>query len=98
MITQYVTNNTQQAIAFKAYLRAPGVGHQSRALGSLAPGEMAVRSFRIHDGAALLAGKQVRVGVTESGGVAQLNKVIEIPGALRDSGGLDGAAAEARRD
>ncbi|MHC4109337.1 MAG: hypothetical protein ACYSTY_14770 [Planctomycetota bacterium] len=94
VITQYVTNNTQQGIAFDAYLRAPDVRHQRRALGSLAPGETAVRSFPILDGVALLAGKQIHVGVTERGGVAQLNKVIEIPGALREKAEISAAAAE----
>ena len=35
--------------------------------------------FRITDGARLLAGKEIRVGVVERGGNARLNKVLYIP-------------------
>jgi hypothetical protein len=48
-------------------------------IADLAPGQTATRTFRIDGGAALLAGKQLRIGVAERGGIARLNQVIQIP-------------------
>ncbi len=79
IVTQYVTNNTAEVVNLNVYLLGAGVGRKRRVLPPLAPGETAVRSFRLPDGAAKLSGKQVRIGISQRNGSGQLNKVIRIP-------------------
>ena len=79
IVTQSVTNNTAEVVHLNVYLLGEGVGRKSRAIPPLAPGETAVRSFRLPDGAAKLAGKQLRIGISERNGSGQLNRAIKIP-------------------
>lgn len=79
IITQYVTNRGDRAVSLDTFLRAPGVGQNRRVISSLEPDTTAAKTFNIPDGAALLAGRSVRLGVADRDGVAQLNHQLEIP-------------------
>ena len=78
-ITMYVTNTSDRAVSFDGYLSAPEISRQRRPIATLAPNRTAVKFFRIPDGATLLAGKPVRVGIVERGGNARLNHILNIP-------------------
>ncbi len=78
-ITMYVTNTSDRALSFDGYLSAPEISRQRRPIATLAPNRTAVKIFRIPDGAALLAGKSVRIGIVERGGNARLNHILNIP-------------------
>jgi hypothetical protein len=78
LVTQTVINNGDSPIVLYAYVSAPGLSRQRRPIGTLPPGQKAVRTFRLSDGARLLAGKRIRVGVIDGDG-ARLNRVMAIP-------------------
>lgn len=78
-ITQYVTNTGNQPISLDGYISAPQMPRQRRNIATLAPNRTSVKVFRIKDGARLLAGKEIRVGVIERGGNARLNQILYIP-------------------
>jgi hypothetical protein len=46
---------------------------------ALDPGATIVSRFHLPDGVAALAGRSVRLGLTERDGIAQLNRIVEIP-------------------
>ena len=50
-----------------------------RDIAALDPGQTAVRTSRIERGVELLAGRSVRLGVSERDGIARLNQLLEIP-------------------
>ncbi|MDY7107473.1 MAG: hypothetical protein SYC29_02445 [Planctomycetota bacterium] len=79
IITQYVTNRGERPVNLDAFLRAPGVGQNRRVIAALEPDTTAVKTFNIPDGAARLAGRLVRLSVADRDGVAQLNRLLEIP-------------------
>jgi hypothetical protein len=78
LVSAAVTNKGEQRSTLDVYLMAEGVGQNRRTIAGLGPGETAVRTFRIHQGAALLAGQQIRVGVAERDGLTRLNQVLTI--------------------
>ena len=63
VITQSVTNTGSSTVNLTAYVSAPGLSRQRRSIGGLQRGQTATRTFRLPDGAALLAGRQVRIGI-----------------------------------
>ncbi|MCH8315541.1 MAG: hypothetical protein IIA64_06165 [Planctomycetes bacterium] len=79
IVMLYLTNTGDRALTFDGYLSAPEMSRQRRPIATLSPGRTAVKIFRITDGARLLAGKQVRVGIVERGGNARLNRILDIP-------------------
>jgi hypothetical protein len=79
VITQQVTNTGDGPVNLDVYVSAAEVSRQRRAIGALGPNQTAVRTFRVPGGAHLLAGKRVRVGVTERDGTARLNRFLDIP-------------------
>ncbi|MHC4083096.1 MAG: hypothetical protein ACYSU2_17435, partial [Planctomycetota bacterium] len=79
IVTQTVTNNGPDPVVLYAYVSAPGMSRQRRPIGTLPPGQQTVRTFRLADGARLLAGKRIRVGVIDGDG-ARLNRIMAIPG------------------
>ncbi len=79
IIAQYVTNTGDRPMSLSAFVSGPGIARQRRTIGALDPAQSAVRTFRLDDGARILAGRQVRVGLTEEGGTARINRVLEIP-------------------
>jgi hypothetical protein len=85
VITQYVTNRGDRPVSLDAFLRAPGVGQNRRVITTLEPDTTAVKTFHIPDGAALLAGRSVRLGVADRDGVAQLNHLLDIPDLVGDT-------------
>lgn len=78
VLTQAVTNRGQQPMNLELYVLAPGISQHRRVIPGLPAGDTAVRSFRIPGGAAILAGKQVRVGVSERDGNTRLNRLLTI--------------------
>ncbi|MHC4217901.1 MAG: hypothetical protein ACYSU7_05530, partial [Planctomycetota bacterium] len=79
IVTQTITNNGRGPAVLYAYVSAPGLSRQRHAIGTLPPGEKTVRTFRLPDGARLLSGRRIRVGVIDGDG-ARLNRIMEIPG------------------
>ncbi len=78
VIDQSITNTTDQALSLVAYVTAPDIGRLQQAIGTLPPGQTALRSFRLRGGARILPGRDVRLGVIEQSG-ARLNRSLEIP-------------------
>ncbi|MHC4785811.1 MAG: hypothetical protein ACYTE6_07575, partial [Planctomycetota bacterium] len=69
IVTQTITNNGPRPVALYAYVSAPGMSRQRHPVGNLTPGQKTVQTFRLPDGARLLAGKRIRVGVIDDDGV-----------------------------
>jgi hypothetical protein len=78
IVTQSITNNGPRPVVLHAYVSAPGLSRQHRPIGTLPPGRKTMRTFRLPDGARLLAGKRIRVGVIDGDG-ARLNRIMQIP-------------------
>jgi len=78
-ITQYVTNTGTQPISLDGYMSAPQMPRKRNNFATLQPNRTSVKVFKVHNGAKLLAGKEIRVGVIERGGNARLNKILYIP-------------------
>ncbi len=78
VIDQSITNTTDQSLSLVAYVTAPDIGRLQQAIGTLHPGQTALRSFRLRDGARILPGRNVRLGVIEQSG-ARLNRSLAIP-------------------
>ncbi|HRP63257.1 MAG TPA: hypothetical protein PK400_08195 [Phycisphaerales bacterium] len=82
IITQYITNKGSHPVSAEAFLLAPpeaNVRQQRRIVAGLEPGELAIRLFQIPDGARLLAGSSLRLGVTDRSGQGRLNYLLRIP-------------------
>ena len=79
IITESITNTGNSGVTLTAFVSAPGISRQRRLIGGLQPGQTATRTFRLTDGARLLPGRRVRVGVITQDG-ARLNRILEIPG------------------
>jgi hypothetical protein len=79
VITQIVTNRGDRAMNLDAFVHAPGTGQKRRIIAALQPGATITRAFPIRDGAARLSGRRIRYGVSERDGVAQLNRMLELP-------------------
>jgi hypothetical protein len=77
LIDQSVTNTGNQPLTLTAYVSAPGMSRQRRSMGRLQPNQTATRTFRLRDGATMLAGRTVRLGVIDASG-ARLNRALEI--------------------
>ena len=78
IITESVTNTGNSSVNLSAFVSAPGLSRQRRSIGGLEPGQTATRTFRLADGARLLPGRRVRIGIITQDG-ARLNRVLEIP-------------------
>ncbi|MHC4209573.1 MAG: hypothetical protein ACYSWT_07645 [Planctomycetota bacterium] len=89
IVTQTITNNGPRPVALYAYVSAPGMSRQRHPVGNLTPGQKTVQTFRLPDGARLLAGKRIRVGVIDDDGV-RLNRIMAIP-SLTEVVGADGS-------
>lgn len=82
IITQYITNKGTHPVSAEAFLLAPpeaNVRQQRRIVAGLEPGELAIRLFQVPDGARLLAGSSLRLGVTDRSGQGRLNYLLRIP-------------------
>ena len=78
IITESVTNTGNSGVTLTAFVSAPGLSRQRRSIGSLQPGQTATRTFRLADGARLLPGRRVRIGIITQDG-ARLNRILDIP-------------------
>ncbi len=78
LIDQSVTNTGDRPLTLTAYVSAPGMSRQRRSMGRLQPNQTATRTFRLRNGATMLAGRTVRLGVIDASG-ARLNRALEIP-------------------
>ena len=91
IITHYVTNRSGRVLNADLFVIAPEFSQLRRIVSGLEPGEMAIRSFRLPNGAAILPGQSLRIGVAERGGIARLNQLLEVP---RDVAELTARAGE----
>ena len=82
VITLVVSNRGETPVRLAAFVIAPEMTLMRRPVGELAPYSTAVRAFRIDGGATRLAGREVRVGLTELNGAARLNKLVQIPAGI----------------
>ncbi len=87
IVTQYVTNRSERLMNVELFVVAPEFSQMRRIVSGLEPGDLAIRSFRLPDGAAVLAGRAMRIGVSERGGVARLNQLLSIPARASDLAG-----------
>lgn len=83
VISQQVTNTGDEPLNLVAYVSAPQLPRQRRPIGVVEPGRSATRTFLVPGGARLLAGKDVHVGIIETGG-ARLNRVLSISAIATD--------------
>ena len=81
VVTQFITNRGDSAVNLNAFAVAPDVRQNRRVISALPPGATAIKVFHL-PGPARLAGKKIRVGVSERDGIAQLNQILEIPAFL----------------
>lgn len=79
LITHHITNRGESMVSVDAFVVAPGLRMDRRPVAALAPGATAIKTFRIPGDAASLAGRRIRVGVSERDGIAQLNQLLTIP-------------------
>lgn len=77
-VTLSITNTGDQAVSLQAFALAPGYPRDQAPVGSLGPGQTAVRRFMFPGGAGKLAGKRVRVGLVDVSGAGRLNKSVLI--------------------
>ncbi|MCP3903450.1 MAG: hypothetical protein GY715_07415 [Planctomycetes bacterium] len=100
IISQAVTNRGDRVLHLDAFVVARGVGQNRRVIASLQPGATAIKTFRIPGDASEFAGRRFRVGVSERGGIAQLNRIVTIPefvgAAAPATAGADDADASPR--
>lgn len=86
LVSPAVTNRSDKPVNLDVDLLAEGVSQMRRTIAALQPGQSQTRTFRIANGAKLLAGKPIRLGVAQRDGVARLNKIIVIGGNDRREG------------
>lgn len=86
LISPAITNRMTRPVNLDVDLLAEGVSQMRRTIAGLQPGQTQTRTFRIPNGVALLAGKQIRLGVAQRDGVARLNRVITIQESVRSQG------------
>ncbi len=84
IVSLAVTNTGAEPLYLQAYVTAPGISQHRRPYATLDAGRTAVRTFRLEGGASILAGRRIHVGVTERGGSARLNRVLDIPALLEN--------------
>jgi hypothetical protein len=78
LVTQAVTNHGEKPVNLDMYVLGDEIGQMRRTIAGLGPGETAVRTFRIPNGVSILAGKQIRVGVSERDSSVRLNRLLTI--------------------
>jgi hypothetical protein len=74
-----VTNVSDEPIDVDAFAVADGFMQDQKPIRALAPGSTAVRVFHFADGAARLAGREIRAGVHDVDGDARLLRRIAVP-------------------
>ncbi len=78
LISAAVTNRSAMPVHLDVDLLAEDISQLRRTIAALPSGQTQTRTFRISNGAALLAGRNIRIGVSQRDGVARLNRVIVI--------------------
>lgn len=78
IVSAAITNISDRPITLEAFAQAPGYKLFDAPVSELQPGATAVRRFRFDNGAALLRGKSVRVGIKERDSTGRLNKTLDI--------------------
>ncbi len=84
IVSLAVTNTGTEPLYLQAYVSAPGIRQHRRPFATLDAGQTAVRTFRLERGASILAGSRIHLGITERGGSARLNRVLDIPALLEN--------------
>jgi hypothetical protein len=79
IIAVHATNTGERAVHLDTFIRGPGVSLKRSLAAALSPGQSASRSIRIDNGADLLAGHSLLVGIADRDGVARYNIPLDIP-------------------
>ncbi len=74
-----ILNRGPRPVNLDVYLFAPEFPRLHKLIGGLRPGDTAIRSFYLDDGARRLSGSEIGVGVQERDGDARLNFSLDIP-------------------
>jgi hypothetical protein len=77
VVQQMITNYGERPIDYNAFAIYPGAARQERLVTNLAPGRTTMKRYRFN-GAKVVPGTKVRVGVKELEGSRILNEEIEI--------------------
>jgi hypothetical protein len=78
IVSAAITNISERPVTVEAFAQAPGYRLFEAPVSELQPGATATRRFRFDNGAALLQGRSIRVGIKEQDGTGRLNKTLEI--------------------
>lgn len=78
IVSAAITNVSDRAVTVEAFAQAPGYRLFEAPVSELQPGATATRRFRFNNGAELLRGRSIRVGIKEQDGTGRLNKTLEI--------------------
>jgi len=73
-----VTNTGQTTRSFDAFAFGPGMPRVRASIGSLEPGQSAVRYFPFPKAAAALGGQRVIVSIAEADGPGRLTKGVDV--------------------
>ncbi|MCA9295726.1 MAG: hypothetical protein KC983_04400, partial [Phycisphaerales bacterium] len=79
VVSAYITNHDDAPVNLDVFIATPSSGRRHQLVAGLAPGATTLRTFRVEDGAALLSGRRVLVGINERDGVARLNLALDLP-------------------
>ncbi|MHC5022763.1 MAG: hypothetical protein ACYTGG_02465 [Planctomycetota bacterium] len=85
VVTETVSNRGDRTMSLDLFLLGPDISRQRRPVAALLPGGTVIRTFRIDDGVARLAGRTLRVGVSDRLGAGRLNRELTIPTTLRET-------------
>lgn len=78
LVEAAVTNTGSDPISVDLFVNAPGFARQRRSVRAIAPGETVVRVLPLSDGRAMLAGKEVNIGLQLPGDSGRLRKTLRI--------------------
>jgi hypothetical protein len=79
VISAYITNHDDKPVNLDVFIATPSSGRRHQLVAGLAPGATTLRTFRIENGAQMLSGRRVLVGINERDGVARLNLALDLP-------------------
>ena len=79
VVSAHISNTGDRPLNLDAFVLAPGFPRNNRTISRLQPGDTAVKTFYLANGAERLPGQTVLVGVGELDSTARLNRRIDIP-------------------
>jgi hypothetical protein len=78
VVTQTITNRGPEILSLYCFASLPGFPRQERIMPRLDPGQSVVRRFRFQGAAEALGAADIRVGVRDTSGPMQLNKLLSL--------------------